>query len=53
MLARIIEPVSMLDSLQILEEAGVAAASSSTPRRRLPAYAKGQAVGSGVAGACC
>ena len=38
--ARIIEPVSKLDSLRVLEEAGVAAASYRTVLRRLPAYAK-------------
>lgn len=37
-LARIIEPVSKLDSLRVLEEAGVAAASYRTLKRRLPAY---------------
>jgi hypothetical protein len=39
-LARIIEPVSKLDSLRVLEEAGVAAMSYRTVLRRLPAYAK-------------
>jgi hypothetical protein len=39
-LARIIEPVSKLDSLRVLEEAGVAAASYRTVKRRLPMYAK-------------
>jgi len=39
-LARIIEPVSKLDSLRVLEEAGIAAASYRTVRRRLPVYAK-------------
>ena len=39
-LARIIEPASKLDSLRILEEAGVAAASYATVRRRLPQYAQ-------------
>jgi hypothetical protein len=38
--ARIIEPVSKLDSLRVLEEAGVAAASHRTVLRRLPASAK-------------
>ena len=38
--ARIIEPVSKLDSLRVLEEAGVAAASYRTVLRRLSAYAK-------------
>jgi Transposase DDE domain len=38
--ARIIEPVSKLDSLRVLAEAGVAAPSYATVRRRLPAYAK-------------
>jgi Transposase DDE domain group 1 len=40
-LARIIEPASKLDSLRVLEETGVAAASYRTVLRRLPAYAKG------------
>jgi len=39
-LARIIEPASKLDSLRVLEEAGVAVASYRTVLRRLPAYAK-------------
>ena len=39
-LARIIEPVSKLDSLRVLEEAGVAPASYRTVERRLPAYAQ-------------
>ena len=39
-LARIIEPASKLDSLRVLDEAGVAAASYRTVLRRLPAYAK-------------
>jgi Transposase DDE domain len=39
-LARIIEPVSKLDSLRVLEEAGVAAASYRTIKRRLPVYAR-------------
>ena len=39
-LARIIEPVSKLDSLRVLEEAGVAPASYATLKRRLLAYAK-------------
>src|SRR5215813_1487809 len=39
-LARIIEPVSKLDSLRVLEEAGVTPASYRTLKRRLPAYAK-------------
>jgi hypothetical protein len=38
-LARIIEPVSKLDSLPVLEEAGADAASYRTLLRRLPAYA--------------
>ncbi len=40
-LARIIEPVSKLDSLRVLEEAGVVAASYRTVKRRLPGYAQG------------
>ena len=39
-LARIIEPVSKLDSLRVLEEAGVTPASYRTVERRLPAYAR-------------
>ena len=39
-LARIIEPASKLDSLRVLEEAGVAPASYATVKRRLPAYAQ-------------
>ena len=39
-LARIIEPASKLDSLRVLEEAGVAPASYATVKRRLPAYAE-------------
>jgi hypothetical protein len=38
-LARIIEPVSKLDSLRVLEEAGAAVASYRTVLRRLQAYA--------------
>jgi hypothetical protein len=37
--ARIIEPVSKLDSLRVLEEAGAAPVSYPTVNRRLPAYA--------------
>jgi hypothetical protein len=40
-LARIIEPTSKLDSLRVLEEAGVAPVSYRTLKRRLPAYAGG------------
>jgi hypothetical protein len=39
-LARIIEPASKLDSLRVLEEAGIAPTSYATVRRRLPAYAQ-------------
>lgn len=39
-LARIIEPVSKLDSLRVLEEAGVTPASYRTVKRRLPVYAR-------------
>ena len=39
-LARVIEPVSKLDSQRVLEEAGVAAASCRSVTRRLRAYAK-------------
>jgi hypothetical protein len=38
--ARIIEPVSKLDSLRVLEEAGVEPASYPTLNRRLPVYAR-------------
>ena len=37
-LARIIEPVSKLDSLRVLQEAGVELASYRTVTRRLPVY---------------
>jgi Transposase DDE domain len=40
-LARIVEPVSKLGSLRVLEEAGVAAVSYRTVKRRLAVYAKG------------
>jgi hypothetical protein len=39
-LARIIEPASKLDSLRVLEEAGVASASYATLKRRLPEYTR-------------
>ena len=39
-LARIIEPVSKLDSLRVLEEAGLVPASYATLKRRLPGYAQ-------------
>jgi hypothetical protein len=39
-IARIIEPVSKLDSLRVLEEAGAPAASYRTVTRRLPVYGK-------------
>jgi hypothetical protein len=39
-IARIIEPVSKLDSLRVLEEAGIAPPSYATLKRRLPVYAK-------------
>jgi len=45
-LARINEPTSKLDSLRVLEEAGIAPVSYRTVKRRLPAYAT-----DGVAGA--
>lgn len=41
-LARIIEPTSKLDSLRVLDEVGVAAASYATIKRRLPLYAKSE-----------
>jgi hypothetical protein len=39
-IARVIEPVSKLDSLRVLEEAGIAPPSYATLKRRLPVYAK-------------
>lgn len=39
-LARIIEPTSKLDSLRVIEEAGVDPPSYATLKRRLPAFAK-------------
>jgi len=39
-LARILEPTSKLDSLRVLSEVGVDAASYATVKRRLPDYAK-------------
>ena len=39
-LARVIEPASKLDWLQVLEEAGVAPTSYATLNRRLPVYAR-------------
>ena len=50
-LARIIEPSSKLDSLRVLEEAGVTPASYRTLKRRLPAYAE-QAWRQGLSEAC-
>ena len=38
--ARVIEPVSKLDSLRVLEEAGLAGPSYATLKRRLRAYAR-------------
>jgi Transposase DDE domain len=37
---RIIEPASKLDSLRVLEEAGIASPSYATVKRRLPTYAR-------------
>lgn len=39
-LARIIDPTSKLDSLRVLEEAGISPPSYTTVKRRLPAFAK-------------
>jgi len=39
-LARIVEPTSKLDSLRVLEEAGIAPASYPTVKRRLPVFAR-------------
>lgn len=41
-LARIIEPTSKLDSLRVLDEVGVSAASYATIKRRFPIYAKSE-----------
>jgi hypothetical protein len=49
--ARIIEPTSKQDSLRVLEEAGVGAASYPTVNRRLPVYAK-ESWRRGLAAAC-
>ena len=49
--ARIIEPVSKLDSLRVLEEAGLAPASYPTVNRRLPVYAK-DSFRQGLSAAC-
>jgi hypothetical protein len=50
-LARIIEPTSKADSLRVLQEAGVAAASYPTLNRRLPVYAR-DSWRRGLAAAC-
>lgn len=50
-LARIIEPSSKLDSLRVLEEAGVAPGSYRTLKRRLPVYAQ-EAWRQGLSEAC-
>jgi hypothetical protein len=50
-LARIIEPSSKLDSLRVLEEAGVAGASYRTVLRRLPVYAR-EEFRQGLSAAC-
>jgi hypothetical protein len=50
-LARIIEPVSKADSLRVLEEAGLAAPSYATLKRRLGVYAK-QAWRQEISAAC-
>jgi hypothetical protein len=39
-LARIIEPTSKIDSIRVLEEAGLAAPAYATMKRHLPAFAK-------------
>ena len=41
-LARVVEPTSKLDSIRVLEELGIAAASYPTIKRRLPVYATEQ-----------
>jgi hypothetical protein len=50
-IARIIEPTSKLDSLRVLDEAGVATLSYRTMARRLPSYATVE-FRAGLAGAC-
>jgi hypothetical protein len=50
-LARIIEPTSKQDSLRVLDEVGVDAASYATVKRRLPAFAD-RAWRQGLAAAC-
>ena len=50
-LARVIEPTSKLDSLRVLGEVGLVAASYATLKRRLPVYAE-SAWRQGVAAAC-
>lgn len=50
-LARIIEPTSKLDSLRVLEEAGITAVSYRTVKRRLPAYS-GEGFRESLAAAC-
>ena len=50
-LARIIEPTSKLDSLRVLEEAGIGAPSYRTVMRRLPVFAK-PSFRQGLAAAC-
>jgi hypothetical protein len=49
--ARVIEPVSKLDSLRVLEEAGLAPVSYPTVNRRLPVYAK-DSFRQGLSAAC-
>jgi hypothetical protein len=50
-LARIIEPTSKLDSLRVLQEAGIAAVSYRTLTRRLPVYSR-EGFREGLAAAC-
>jgi hypothetical protein len=52
-LARIIEPSSKLDSLRVLEEAGVAPAPYATVRRRLPALRGGGVAAAAVGSLRC
>ena len=49
--ARIIEPTSKQDAARVLEEAGVAAVSYPTVKRRLPGYATAE-FRNGLSGAC-
>jgi hypothetical protein len=51
-LARVIEPTSKLDALRVLAEAGIAATSYATLKRRLPIYAEPVVGRHGLASVC-